>query len=524
MKRFNLSLAIAAVALTSVFGLTSCEKDEYVPLPQQRMEEMDEDFEECDSLDSDTTTFVSDLAFDYSDAGPTSADNQMETLDLGYNVDPNAPQTRSVVAAMTISYVSKQLLHWAADQALKNVESKAASAVLNALFGSSQSTTIDQLQNINDQLEKTHDFAKELDSKVAFMNYADRMAKRIKYYENLNNSTRDIFKKVLEYRNDTVQVAKILNDWNNDEKINGEMPALATQSFMDFLASDYTGSHEPMPAIYDAYIFETTPWEHLGYDNRENLRLADISLVATAYALNKIYYRFQGNSCSIMEQTLDKAFEKFCNVYEAEEYQVVRHNTEAICQIRNAHVVFKKTLNVRDVKNHPWRSDADYFTMKKASKKTAFLKLFMYGQKGRKSSAVLQESLTREEAEAIYNYYNSNVVKDSLRTFEQILFDAKINTSVLQKGKEHVMTLNTGASLVNTGHFDTWDNDWDFKYDYVVIANSHDYMRKDYTLGREHLKCKTGVKLNPDKYYIQGWTSFDDNRQFFNTKIVRRYK
>lgn len=519
-KRSNLlgngkAMALTAlVGMSSVFGLSSCQQDDQFDDPSYT----------SNATQSMTTTeaerdtvFVNNFKFDYDNCGTTSPDQYV--ADVNFGPKQTGVQSRAAITMGTALAVVKGIATFC--QAGKTIATTFA-----------EDPVAKELAVLSNDLTKVKGMVSELktavnDNDVASY-YNDHMWK---YYSLATNGR--FLGKYLEFLNegDLESAYGIAEEWEK-QKLDCGDPALAVTKMMNFIPQFKTGGQMNIVQMYDYWVFQTTPWEHQGYQKREQLRLADITMCASGYILALAHYKHQYDiaqeannkvkmaALEINMDELNAAFKGFIDFYDDKDIaSFPRHDDKIICQIKGANIVFNKDIKIRDLKNHPWQPNntTDWG-----------LKTLMYGDVNTNYQTVLDRSLNKDEAEAIFKYYKSLKKKDSDEkvTFEKILKDAKFEIDGLDASKKkHIMTLSDGCDM-KLEHWYNWYN-YDCFFNHVVVANDKDEnpIRKNWKLGCMWFTKEKIHHCSDVVWTLKWWHSYtNDDCQYFYTNIEKRYK
>lgn len=155
----------------------------------------------------------------------------------------------------------------------------------------------------------------------------------------INTETDDISNKLYDY----------LSKWAAAET-SGENYVQRTIAFTKRLYSTLCNNKYGYPYIYDQYVFNTKAWEHEGYNNRANLRLADLTVVYESVLLSALYLEAcisTGNTIyGAKPEPLLKELEMECQNFEKcyKESNIEIRNDKRVCQIVGAHFVADSRL------------------------------------------------------------------------------------------------------------------------------------------------------------------------------------
>lgn len=514
------ALTFAAVAgMSTVFGLTSCQQDEdFFEPTQQQVIDFENEVEEEDSLASTDSDFV------YDGYGTSSPSQYIPGFDY---VQTNS---RSLQAEESSFMKDISLL---ITQNKGTIITTAARFALNMVLSSNEPDIAKELEDMKSQISRVQNMLIDIEDRMAKTEYSALYNERLKNLITLRSHNCTYLASYYEYiaAGDTASANATLDDWQR-HTINKNNADYTVKEFLTLTPERNNSGQKSVLDIYDFWVFQTTPWEHMGYAKRDALRQGDIITGFAGYILTKAYYekdKLINRKAQIEE--LNAEFDNFCKFYEGNEY-VKRHKDRIVCQIANANIVFKKGLKERNMEGHPWFPNET--SMYKKS-----LKQVMYGDKSGStkisSATALTRSLKKEEAEAIYNYYNSpgseNIpgiekIKKSdngKRSLENILDGVGFDLSTLKDGKQHVMTLNDDCHKESESFF---NSNYHFYYDNVALmTDAEKPFRSNWKVGTMWLEKKHKAKSAVSYFLLKWWDHYDSaNTQFIYTTIEKRYE
>ncbi len=487
MKKFNSILAIAAVALTSVFGFTSCQDDSADFMQTSQNEKYSTAVGGMqDSIYVNTNQFIHD------NSGARSHEVCPEDFDYGFSM--SCPGTRSANAGNP----ALTMLNFASS--VMNATDKGESGV--KMLMDQNSNLMEELNQTTSQIQDILRAIDKLQRNGNNQEVSDIYEKNMKcfvYVKSYNCSTFNTYCKALALSKDMAD--HVMNNWLSQRVRGGDAPTAA----LDFLKETVKpmGKYH-VTDIYDYWVFQNTAWEHEGYQMREQLRMSDICAGIAGYLLTRDYYI--KNQMPVDE--LDATFSTFAAFYMANN-QVERHPDMLICQIQGAHIVFRGNLTIRDMKNHPWD---------KANGKMTSVADFMYGECGMKTEDVISNTLSNSEAKAIYNFYNNGRTESEKLTFEQIMKQVGFDCGNLSDGMRHVMPLNDGADRKQDSYL---NNKHHMTYSHAILTNEAKAFYDNWEIAC--MKFESYENGRHMDYYFRGWDDYKDDCQYFRTNIVKRY-
>lgn len=524
MQNFNhlnnaktMTFAVFA-GVTSVFGITSCQQDTdefYHATQSPTKQNVTRDIADNDSISMEQ--------FKYDNMGTTSARQYVADIDFGPKDNPMITRAATTTTS--------------AEDIIKSLPTVLKSADISS-WDFSTIPVIRQLERFNENLRDVKDMALKLDQNATDVDTKDYFKDYLFGFDDYNTNGK-IFSQYISLLRckDKESAYEVADAWAKRE-FKGTTAALAIKDLMVYIANFKT-NHMTAPEMYDYMVFQTTPWEHQGYQKREQLRLADVAVCTSGYILARAFYEHQIEiaqktedsytfNCSTCRlRALNSAYENFTRFYD--NYAgFKRHDGMLICQIKDANIVFKKNLNVRDMYNHHWcTNDGGSFR---------FLYEFMYADGTEDGwghiypTILLDNSLTQNEAEVIFNYYNPKDKNNSyihpVKTFDEIMKEVGFEVNVLENGKKHVMTLNDNCHMKDGQWIDLFDNGYyDYYFDKVLVTNDEQTFFNDWKLGRMKIKDRDRPTRYSDKYtYIAKWADYPcHDCQFFYTNIRNRY-
>lgn len=486
MKKIYSIVAMASMVLAATFALTSCEQDNEFDNSTKNNKE-----EQLSEQLGDTVLLYNN-SFVYGEDGPKSFNNKVLALDLGFNDSGNLKLRGGM--PLNPTDIAIDLLGAGLKQIAIGAGSKAFTETVGYLFGDESSEVKEGLNQINSHVDQITKAIEDIANHVDNIETAQLMRNRMERFSVLNCYTCDQFAKVINSKGDTAKIRAIVQNWGDSFTDDGPTSTTAI-AYLNFLTSGLNYGEKPMPAVYDEWVFNSVAWEHEGYEYRENLRLADISLALTTLYMDHMYHTMN----NMNTDKINAAFKKFSDIYKAS--LVKRHPDYLVCQVYRAHMVFRKNLIVRDMKEHPW-----FPITEKRWKKDSSPKDVMYGEPNNSSSYVQDHTMSLDEAQRIRDFYN-NCGKNW--TFQEILQSAGFDYN-LDPSKRHIMPLNNGINLEPKNWLSTY---YYFKYLEAVHANDSKFRCSNFCLGMRKIQA-----------YLRRWQEYKcDDCVFFRPDMVKRY-
>ncbi len=527
MKHYNQSISSKAMlfaaitGISSVFGLTSCQQDDD-DLYYSQSQTAQDCAKEAVANDS---VLVNNYKFDYDNMGTTSASQYVADIDFGPKLNPIISRAAATTTTASAEDIIKQLPNILRTYDIASWDFFTVPIIRN-------------LDRFNEKLRDVKDMALALRQNATGIDTKDYFDDYLFGFDDYNTNGKFFsnYLSLLKFK-DKEAAYEVADAWAKRE-FRGTTAALAIRDLMVYITYFRTNS-KTAPEMYDDMVFQTTPWEHQGYQKREQLRLADVAVVTSGYILARAHYEHQMeiakktennylfNSSTYRLRELNETYENFARLYE-NHAGFKRHDDKLICQIKGANIVFNKKLRIRDMYNHPWcHNNGGAFRI---------LEEFMYDDMDEKRGGcicptiLLAKSLTQDEAEVIFNYYNpkdeNNNYIHPVKNFDEIMKEVGFELAGLENGKKHVMTLNASCYQKAAQRFDLFDNGcYDYYFDKVIVSNNDQTFFKDWKLGR--MKIKDREKTAGSDYYyiyINQWTDYSCNDcQFYYTDIRNRY-
>ncbi len=491
------------VGMSTVFGLSSCQDDYFEDqsnIPVNKAQDKNNE-------NVNDSVFVYDNDFNYDNYGISSPDQYVSPV--GYNV---GSMVQSRAAADDFA---SQLLLFASSKLTEVTGNPAAYAVeftLNMLLDNGDNPVMTQLETLNNNVDSLTKLTNKLTNFVIDSDFSDKYKKHrlaVSILQTMNCTHFNSYNKYLKQGNKEAAKA-VLNEWAVQDAGDFKAP-YAVLHFLESTIMPCYSNGKDITNIYDYWVFNTTPWEHEGYDKRDALRCGDIVVGFTGYMLARAYFEQEG----LVDHTttlknLDNDFKEFLSFYK-ERSKVERHNDRIVCQIKDANIVFHKDIFIRDMFNHPW-----------IQKEYETLSQFMYfSPRPEMVTSVLDRSLSSKETEAIFNYYNPKDMNGkyknaTVKTMEQIMKEAGFELDKLQSDKKHVMTLQDGGCHRVE---ESWFNrNYDFYYNKVAMVNQDNLFRNDFKVGCMWQASGSTWKIFHWDHYSAG------DCQFFHTNIEKRYE
>ncbi|MCQ2205340.1 MAG: hypothetical protein MJZ43_00995 [Bacteroidaceae bacterium] len=208
-------------------------------------------------------------------------------------------------------------------------------------------------------------------------------------------------------------LASILNEWAHTT-INGNPAYIDAYNYAkrmcEYKIRSVSGTGMNLCTLYDKIVYDSFPWENLGYESREQFRALQAVETVQALELAYLYWSTQGTAYGESQMNeIQNAMQNVANLFAANE--VVRHPDKAICQIKGSHF----EMNLSDgIQHHPditWKN-GEPFSINDASFP------FLSGAcSGNFSDSALKDaqahSLTPEDANNMKAYFDNYLSKET---------------------------------------------------------------------------------------------------------------
>lgn len=405
-------------------------------------------------------------------------------------------------------YAEETIWQWIAKGLVTGSASTVAKLIIESLIQDQESKQLDkilsQVSAINSQLA-------ELINLVHNTTYEKYLNERTNTYLNpMRNLSNEYIIRVKEaWQNDPDSVGPIVIEWAN-RTVGGNPAYVEVKNFIDFLTGTVV-EQKNLYQMYDMYVYNTHPWEKMGYAMRDNLRAADLGVIAQSLFLTRLYYGYGDFTDATREslcKDLQDSFEGFKNFCRAN--GVDRHNDQAICQIKGAHFAMSTTLVARDFQNHPWMPYKTPWEFE--NQESAWW--LVNGDTEYNCAQIYNFCMSEDEAKAIASYYKGKqwtcmadvLTKDAGCTLP---FD-----KYQMEDRKLMMQLQTDGSDPHQQ-----DNN------YYINANKAMEASKDFNIGTRTIGIAWLERhgfLWMEQWFRQ-WDTYYDDQLWFRTQITARY-
>ena len=348
------------------------------------------------------------------DAGPDASidwsDSEVEGLDepLVWNEDALAPAGTRAIGIGTVVSMGLKVL----GSLFEEDPNEAINAKLDAVLGkldqvlTNQQQMMAKVNELNGRLIAIAQKMKQTETVNILNNRNEKFYNPLKV---CNTAYFDAaFKLYNDNKSDLSQVKTQLGNYAKTWVGNNEEYITLTWNYIEYLKTVQHSSYGiGMDRIYDGLTFDKYPWEHLGTGDRLNYRAYDMFMITKCLFMINLYAAYGSGLSDIKKEGIYNNYnsykpqlKQFC------EFTVANPDEFRVCQIPGAHFVMHKELqkyNFCGADNkcpHP-----DYCGNDAAYHPT-------WHEKGKikieNPKALKSKLITRDEADAIFNYYAPN--------------------------------------------------------------------------------------------------------------------
>ena len=348
------------------------------------------------------------------DAGPDASidwsDSEVEGLDepLVWNEDALAPAGTRAIGIGTVVSMGLKVL----GSLFEEDPNEAINAKLDAVLGKLDQVLTNQQQmmaKVNEMNGRLIAIAQKMKQTETVNILNNRNEKFYNPLKVCNTAYFDAaFKLYNDNKSDLSQVKTQLGNYAKTWVGNNEEYITLTWNYIEYLKTVQHSSYGiGMDRIYDGLTFDKYPWEHLGTGDRLNYRAYDMFMITKCLFMINLYAAYGSGLSDIKKEGIYNNYnsykpqlKQFC------EFTVANPDEFRVCQIPGAHFVMHKELqkyNFCGANNkcpHP-----DYCGNDAAYHPT-------WHEKGKikieNPKALKSKLITRDEADAIFNYYAPN--------------------------------------------------------------------------------------------------------------------
>lgn len=387
------------------------------------------------SQDKECTFNLTDNTMDYYqkvEFGPSLLPNDKEYVGpISYE-----PMLQNVKLTSDIGW--ENLLEWVASAAVKAVSSKATSELLDYIFRDNIQT-----RSLADVIDKVDAVSNQLAQMILdYKNdkYELYLNKRSQYIYEIKRHNSECYIRLSNAKDDDTR-REIITEWAL-APVGGCQGYEQGMNYISFLTETVV-EQKDLINMYDLYVYNTTPWENLGYDIREALRESDIALAAESLFLTQLYQRYRTNIDEVSREALLKMNQQvFTDFYNyAKAHPVVYHDDYAICQIPGAHFVA-----VRGKHYYPYYDNPDWCPLPAVWTRFKSDEYFIWGPNQAENYT---QAYTVKEIKAILSYYKGT--KNLYQIFNDDAHMRYVNTINPSGGSQK------GAIFLQSGYYSA---DW----------------------------------------------------------------
>jgi len=346
------------------------------------------------SIDNEYIFMLSDNTLDYYnkiEVSPSLLPHDKEYVGpKSYN-----PLLQNVQLASSIGWES--LLEWVAGGAVTAISSKATSALLDYIFKDNTETRA--LADVIDKVDAISDQLAQMEIEFHDQNYEKYLNDRSRYIYEIKRHNSECYIRLSNAKDDDTR-REIITEWALATV--GGCPAYEQgMNYISFLVNTIV-EQKDIFNMYDLYVYNTTPWENLGYDIREALRESDIALAAESLFLTQLYQKFRTNiDEDSREAILNMNQQTFTEFYDhIKARPVVHHDDYAICQIPGAHFVV-----LRGNHYYPYYTNPDWCPIPAVWTRFKSDDYFIWGPNQAENYT---QAFTVKEISTILSFYNGN--------------------------------------------------------------------------------------------------------------------
>ena len=272
----------------------------------------------------------------------------------------------------------------------------------------SKVTEIDrQMNEITTQLANITDLINNLQLLEVQSPYQALRARMI----SLNDYNDYYLSRLRMVEDDSAQYYAILKQWA-ENNVNGSQAIVEASSFTNYITTFVLLQNNNSPislcSIFDMLVYNSVPWESLGYDMREQFRLTYAMVALQSLELAYMYdlsthNTYHASSIVSCMKNVNDFFDK--NTVDRQTNRNV-----AVCQIKGAHIKINRTSSVFNINGFTLRDDNQWLNSDQ------MLACFAYGKDGSpidmpttvEIGSFKQTLPTSAELTAIANYYKGS--------------------------------------------------------------------------------------------------------------------
>ena len=263
----------------------------------------------------------------------------------------------------------------------------------------------------------------------------------------INTETDNISNKLYDY----------LNKWAAAET-SGENYVQRTIAFTRRLYSTLCDNKSGYPYIYDQYVFNTKAWEHEGYNNRANLRLADLTVVYESVLLSALYLEacistgntVYGAKPEPLLEELEMECQNFSKCYDESKIEI--REDKRVCQIVGAHFVADSRLmeigKIPDLYRGVDMNNPSIANVLAYSFPTLGGKSVSQEERMIDPGVAMKQTLTPLEAACIIDYYGGTLSMKQILDNAQFKEEASSSSPNKSSASYHCVYLNGNAFTI----------------------------------------------------------------------------
>lgn len=401
------------------------------------------------------------------------------------------------------------ILDWVAKGLVTGIASTSAKLIIESFVEDETSKKLDEILAGVDNLNK---HLAELINLVHNTTYEHYLNERTNSYLNpMRNLSKEYILRVVEAWINGDDPAPIVMEWAN-RTVGGNPAYIEARNFIDYLTGTVV-ERKNLYQVYDLYVFNTYPWENLGYSFRENLRAADICVIAQSILLTKLYYIYSDFSESTKKSLSDEltaCFDDFKKFVEAN--AVERHDDQAICQIKDAHFIMPVALVNRDFKNHPWFPDKTPWDFENSESAWWLVN----GDTKYNCAELYRSCISEDELNALTSYYKDSPYTSILDVLTQEANCTLPYSDSNMAGKKIILQTQTSGS----NESQSMTNNNYYIYANTVIEAAKGFKPEKKTIGIAWLERHGFLWM---EQWFRQWDTYYSDQLWVRTDITSRY-
>ncbi len=399
------------------------------------------------------------------------------------------------------------------DWVLKGLVTGASSTVAKLIIESFiEDETAKKLDEILDQMNSINSQLAALINLVHNTTYEHYLNERTNSYLNpMRNLTTEYILRIEDAWLKGGDVEAIIKEWGN-RTVGGNPAYVEALNFIDYLTGTVI-ERKNLYQVYDMYVFNTHPWENLGYGLRESLRAADACVIAQNALMAHLYYTFGDYSDATRKKLYDdlkESVEKY-RVF-AENNAVERHDDQAICQIKGAHFIMPRALVERDFKTLAWFPEKTPWDFENSESAWCLVN----GDTKYNCAQIYNFCISENELKAIRAYYKDSPYTNMLDVLTQEANCTLPFSESRLAGKKIMLQTQTSGSQEGQSGLNS---------NYYIYADSVIDAAKGFSLEKKSIGIawlETHGFLWMERWFRQ-WDTYDSSQLWVRTEITSRY-